>query len=68
MMSNTYEPLISEKRIFDLTTAQIVRPKRRKFVTISIESYLESTPERRETVKLTMILQDGVWMLDSATY
>lgn len=68
MKSNTYEPLIREKRIFDLSTAEIVRPKRKNFVTISIESYMESTPDRRETVKLTMILQDGVWMLDSATY
>lgn len=68
MKSNTYEPLIHEKRIFDLSTAEIVRPKRKKFVTISIESHMESTPDRRETNKLTMILQDGVWMLDSATY
>ena len=68
MKSNTYEALITEKRIFDLSTAEIVRPKRKNFVTISIESYLESTPDRRETTKLTMILQDGVWMLDSATY
>lgn len=68
MKSNTYEPLIREKRIFDLSTAEIVRPKRKNFVTISIESHMESTPDRRETVRLTMILQDGVWMLDSATY
>ena len=68
MKSNTYEPLVTEKRIFDLATAEIVRPKRKNFVTISVESYLESTPDRRETVKLTMILQDGVWMLDSGTY
>ena len=68
MKLNTYEPLIHERRIFDLSTAEIVRPKRKKFVTISIERHMESTPDRRETVKLTMILQDGVWMLDSATF
>ena len=68
MKSNTYKPLVTEKRIFDLTTAEIVRPKRKNFVTIRVESYLESTPDRRETIKLTMILQDGVWMLDSGTY
>lgn len=68
MKSNTYKPLVTEKRIFDLSTAKIVRPKRKNFVTIEVESYLESTPDRRETVKLTMILQDGVWMLDSGTY
>lgn len=68
MKSNTYEPLVNGKRIFDLSTAQIVSPKRKNFVTIEVESYMESTPDRRETVKLSMILQDGVWMLDSGTY
>lgn len=68
MMSNTYEPLVTEKRIYDFSTAKIVRPKRKDFVTISIDSYLESKPDERLTVKLTMILQDGVWMLDSGTY
>lgn len=68
MKSNTYKPLVTEKRIFDLSTAEIVRPKRSNFVTISLESYLESKPDERTTVKLTMILQDGVWMLDSGTY
>lgn len=68
MMSNTYEPLVKEKRIYDLSTAKIVRPKRKDFVTISIDSYLESKPNERLNIKLTMILQDGVWMLDSGTY
>jgi hypothetical protein len=68
MMSNTYEPLVTEKRIYDFSTAKIVRPKRKDFVTISIDSYLESRPDERLNVKLTMILQDGVWMLDSGTY
>ena len=68
MMSNTYEPLVKEKRIYDFSTAKIVRPKRKDFVTISIDSYLESKPDERLTIKLTMILQDGVWMLDSGTY
>lgn len=68
MQSNKYEPLVTEKRIFDLSTAKIVRPKRHDFVGISVESYLESNPDDRITVKLTMILQDGVWLLDSGTY
>ena len=68
MKSNTYEPLIREKRIYDLSTAEIVRPKRKNFVTISLESYLESTPDARQTVKLTLILQDNGWRLDRATF
>ena len=68
MQSNKYEPLVTEKRIYDLSTASIVRPKNGKFVTIELESYLESKPDERLTVRLTMVLQDGEWYLDSGTY
>lgn len=68
MMSNSYEPLITERRIFDFSTAEIVKPSNKKFVTVAIESYLESAPDQRLKVRLTMVLQDGAWMLDSATY
>lgn len=68
MMSNEFEPFITETRQFDYSTARIVRPSNRKFVSIEIESYLPSAPNDRLTVTLTLILQDGQWMLDSATY
>lgn len=68
MESNTYEPLIHEKRLYLFSTAKIVRPANKKFVTIEIQSYLESTPQNVQRVRLSMALQDGVWMLDSATY
>lgn len=69
MKSNTFEAYITEKRIFDFSTAKIVDPKRSNFVTISIESYYESTPNDRFTANVTMILQDdGQWYLDSGTY
>lgn len=69
MKSNTFEAYITEKRIFDFSTAKIVDPKRSNFVTIEIESYYESTPNERFTGRLTMILQDdGQWYLDSGTY
>lgn len=68
MKSNTFQPLIKEKRLYDYSTAKIVRPKNGQYVTIEIESYLESTPDDRLTVKLGLKLQNGEWMLDSATY
>lgn len=68
MSADDYESLIPGKRIYDLSTARIVRPRRRDFVNIEIESYLEGQPDVRVKVKLSMIKQDGVWMLDSATY
>lgn len=69
MKSNTFEAYITDKRIFDFSTAKIVDPKRSNFVTIEIESYYESTPDDRFTAKITMLLQDdGQWYLDSGTY
>lgn len=68
MMSNDYEPLITETRVFDFSTAQMVRPSNKKLVSIRIESYLPSDPNNRLTVTLTMVNQDGQWFLDSATY
>ena len=68
MKSNTFEPLVTEKRLYDFSTAKIVRPKNKKYVTVQIESYLESSPDDRLTVKLGLKLQNGEWMLDGATY
>ncbi|MBO5883094.1 MAG: hypothetical protein J6Q78_01655 [Clostridia bacterium] len=69
MMSNTYEAVISDERpIFDYSTAEIVRPYRRNFVNVEIEYYYESDPSEIYTVKISMIMQDGVWMLDGQTF
>ncbi|MBQ2308939.1 MAG: hypothetical protein II373_05100, partial [Clostridia bacterium] len=69
MESDGYESFIKEKRIFDLSTAKVVRPGNKKFANVRIESYTESDPSRRTTVTLSLIKQDdGKWYLDSATY
>ena len=68
MKSNSFKPLVTEKRLYDFSTAKIVRPKNGEYVTVEIESYLESTPDDRLTVKIGLRLQNGEWMLDSATY
>lgn len=68
MKSTKVDPYISETRQFDFSTAKIVKPAKAEYVTISVETYLPSTPEERLTIRVGLILQDGVWMLDSATY
>ncbi len=68
MKSNTYKPLVRETRIFDFSTARVVRPGSKKLVNIELETYLESAPSERLTVRVTMALVDGVWYLDSPTY
>jgi len=68
MKSNKHKALVTEKRIYDLSTAKIVRPSNKKLVNVEIETYLESKPEERLTVRLSMVKQDGEWFLDSGTY
>ncbi len=68
MQSNTYKPLVSETRIFDFSTARVVKPGSKKLANIEVEAYLESKPDERITVRVSMALVDGVWYLDSGTY
>lgn len=68
MKSNTFKPLVSERRIYDFSTAKIVKPSNKKYVNIEIDSYPESDPTQVLRVRISMQLQNGVWMLDSATY
>ena len=68
MASNRYEPLITEKRIFDLSTATVLKGSNAEFVRIDIETYLESAPENRLTVTVSLIKENGEWFLDSGTY
>ena len=70
MKSNTYEPLMkaNEKRIFDVSSAQIARGSNAKRVRVEMESYLESAPDKKETVIVNLAIQDGIWYLDSGTY
>ena len=68
MESNTYEPIVSEKRIFDVSTARVARGSKARRVRIELESYLESKPEERMTVTINLALENGVWYLDNGTY
>ncbi len=68
MQSNVYPALVKETRIFDFSTAKVVKPGSKKVVNIEVETYLESAPSDRITVKVTMVKIDGVWYLDSGTY
>ena len=68
MQSNIYPPLVTETRLFDFSTAKMVKPSNKKLVSIDVETYLPSSPEQRITVTVTLIMQDGQWFLDSGTY
>ena len=67
LKSNRYEPLIKETRKFDFSTAEVVKPSDSEYVNVEIESYLPSDPSNRITVRISLTMQNGVWMLDSPT-
>ena len=68
MKSNTFEPLITERRLYDFSTAKMVKPSNKNYVNIEIDSYLESKPSEILRVRLSLQRVNNVWMLDSATY
>lgn len=68
MQLNTYEALITEPRIYDFSTVKMVRPSNKKYVTLELDSYLESKPEDVRRVRISMQLVNGEWYLDSPTY
>ena len=64
-----YKRDLGPKRIYDFSTAKVVRPGNKNFVNIEIESYPENEPENREKGVIAMARQsDGKWYLDSPTY
>lgn len=68
MQLNTYKPLITERRIYDFSTVEMVRPSNKKYVTLELDSYLESKPDEIRRVRVSMQLVNGQWYLDSPTY
>ncbi len=68
MKSNVYEPLIKETRQYHFETAKLVRPSSAEFVTVAVDSYLPSKPSEILNVTVTMVFENGAWMLDCPTY
>ena len=58
---------VTEKRIYDYDSMQIVRPSSAGKITVLIDSHLEGQTEILP-VRLSFILQDGQWYLNSPSY
>ncbi len=66
---NTYEPLFTERRVYDFDTAKIIKwGSNRTHVRISIKSYLPSDPENVYDDEINLAYDDGEWYLDSPTF
>ena len=55
-------------RVFLYDTMKMVKPSNSKYVNIEIETYRESDPENRLTVRVSLAYERGNWYLDSPTY
>ena len=65
MLNTEYEVYVTGDRRYDLDTMEIVKPSNGKIVNVSLDAI---DGEERTKVRLTFVLQDGEWRLDSPTY
>ena len=65
MLNTEYEVYVTGDRRYDLDTMEIVKPSNGKIVNVSLDAI---DGEERTRARLTFVLQDGEWRLDSPTY
>lgn len=65
MLNTEYEVYVTGDRRYDLDTMEIVKPSNGKIVNVSLDAI---DGEERTKARLTFVLQDGEWRLDSPTY
>ena len=58
---------VTAKRIYDYDSMKIVRPSNGKQITVEMDTHLEGESEHL-TVRLSFVLQDGEWYLNSPSY
>lgn len=63
-----FDILEGKQRRFLFDTMKIVRPSRKDYVNLKIDSYLLGHEDEILTITLRFVLQDGEWRLDSPTY
>ena len=65
--SNIHEPIMSGRRLYDYDSIEIVKPSNDRYINLEIDSYLEGEDDILR-VRLTLVNEDGVWLLDTPTY
>lgn len=54
-------------RVYDYSTMKIAYPGNSKSFYVTMDSWMEGSPDKVEKVRLRFVLQDGEWYLDSFT-
>ena len=53
--------------IFDYSTMKIIRPSNASQVVLSITAWEENTPDKPFQMRLSLVKEDGIWLLDKLT-
>ena len=65
MLNREYEVYVDGDRRYDFDTMEIAEPSNAKIVNVTLDAI---DGEERTQARLTFVLQDGEWRLDSPTY
>ena len=65
MLNTEYQVYVSGDRRYDFDTMEIASPSNAKLVNVTIDAI---DGDERSQTRLTFVLQDGQWRLDSPTY
>ena len=65
--SANQDPLITWQRIYDYSTMRIVKPSSADYITVEIDSHIENDSTILP-VKLSIVYENGQWLLDTPTY
>lgn len=65
--SNVHEPIVTARRLYDYDSAAVVMPSNDSYINVEIDSHLEGQSETLR-VRLTLVREGDVWLLDTPTY
>ncbi len=65
MVNTEYEVYVTGDRRYDFETMEITKPSNARIVNVTLDAI---DGEERTKARLTFVLQDGEWRLDSPTY
>lgn len=61
------DPLYTGMIVYDYSTMHVTPPGNREACYVTMNAWMEDTPEQVTEVRLRLVLQDGQWYLDSFT-
>lgn len=67
MQRTDYEPLFTQKRIYDYSSMRLVKPSNAQHLTIEVKSHLEGE-DATVTDTLSLVLEEDGWRLDEPTF